>query len=231
MAAPRLGERSGPSRIERAPLGKQIADGIRGDILFGRITPGEKLRQQQLCEEYGTSRMPVRDALRQLTYEGFLVTDEGGHSVVARLHEQDLLDIYVIEGLLHGLAARRVAEQANEEKLADLGERHRQMVAAQDDDDVERMARLNWEFHRRINQLAESPKLSAALRTLALSIPKDYVVEFPRWMPRANKEHGEILEAMASGNGDRAEQLMRSHVEEAGRDLVDYLKQMGLELG
>jgi DNA-binding GntR family transcriptional regulator len=173
--------------------------------------------------------MPVRDALQQLAYEGFLAVSDG-RSVVAPLNKRDVLDIYVIEGLLHGLATRRVAERASNDDVAELRKRHKEMLEAEKDGDVERMASLNWHFHRRINQMANSPKLSAALRTLALSIPRDYVVEFPHWMHRANEEHGAILEVLATSDGDRAEALMRQHVEAAGRDLVDYLSAKGLGL-
>ena len=54
-------------RLDRTPLGQRIADALRHDILFGRLAPGTKLAQTQVCERFGTSRMPVRDALRQLT--------------------------------------------------------------------------------------------------------------------------------------------------------------------
>lgn len=217
-------------RLARAPLGRQIADALRRDVLFGHLAPGTRLGQQQLCEEFGTSRMPVRDALRQLTYEGFLVTDEGQHSVVAKLSRRDLHDIYVIEGLLHGLATKRVTEQATEEELDELDRRHDEMLGAERASDVESMADLNWHFHRRINQLARSRKLVTALRALALSIPRDYVVEFPEWVHRANEEHADILAAMRDRDGDKAELLMRQHVTDAGADLLSYLESKGLDL-
>lgn len=219
----------GGDRLDRSTLGRQIADAIRRDILLGRIDAGERLGQQQLCSRFGTSRMPVRDALRQLAYEGFVLSDGGRHAVVARMRRGDIEDTYAIEGTLHGFAARRVAETARDDEIADLRARHEEMVATESD--IGRLADLNYAFHRRINQLADSRKLLAALRTLALNIPRDYLVQFPEWAQRTNREHAEIVAAFEARDGERVEELMRAHVADAGRYLVRYLEDSGVDLG
>lgn len=218
----------GSDKLARATLGRQIAEAIRRDIVFGRLEPGTKLAQQQVCERFGTSRMPVRDALRQLQYEGFLTSDDGRHSVVARMSRRDIEDTFLIEGMLHAFAIRRVVQDATEDEVAELVERHEEMVERADD--LQAMAELNWHFHRRVNQMARSGKLVAALRTLALSIPRDFVVEFPDWVKRANDEHSQIVAAVTKRDADLAERLMRDHVASAGHDLVAYLELKGVDL-
>jgi DNA-binding GntR family transcriptional regulator len=215
-------------KLERSTLGRQIAEAIRREIIFGRMTPGTKLGQQQVCERFGTSRMPVRDALRQLTYEGFLVSDGGRHSVVAKMNAREIEDTFLIEGMLHGLAARRVAETAPQEALDELRARHEAMVASADD--AARTAELNWHFHRRINQLANSRKLTAALRTVGLLIPKDMMAEFPEWVGRATEEHHHIVAAMHERDGVKTESLVKEHVAWAGKDLVAFLERSGVDL-
>jgi DNA-binding GntR family transcriptional regulator len=218
------------AKVERAPLGRQIANVIRSDILFGRLKPGERVSQQQMCERYGTSRMPVRDALRQLTYEGFMVDDGSRHSVVASFSRADLNDIYLIEGMLHALAVRRVTERRDPDEVQELLDYHQAMLDAGGAGDSGRMAVLNYGFHRRINQLARSPKLLAVLRTHALSIPRDYIAQIPEWTTRANEQHAEIMEAVKAGRAATAERLMEKHVRDAGADLIDYLESHGVEL-
>lgn len=217
-----------PERLERATLGSQIADVVRRDIIFGRVRPGERLGQHQLCERFGTSRMPVRDALRQLNYEGFLAADGGRHLVVVRMRREDIRDTYEIEGMLHGLATRRVAQRGDAEAHAELRDFHERMVARERQ--LTEMADLNWRFHRRINHLAASQKLVAALRSLALQIPRDYLVEFPSWAHRANVEHAAIIDAVTTGRADEAESLMRQHVLAAGEDLIVFLESSGVDL-
>jgi DNA-binding GntR family transcriptional regulator len=215
-------------RVERSTLGSQIANSIRRAILFGQIPVGTRLGQQELCRRFGTSRMPVRDALRQLTYEGYLQIDGSRRSIVAPLSLRDLLDVYVIEGTLHGIAARRVAESAPMEAIINIVRQHEVMVSEAHTANTVHMAELNWNFHRDINHLAASPKLLAALRTLSLAIPRDYVVEFPQRIERANREHADIVAALTARDGDKAEVLMRAHVIEAGKGLVDYLQDKGV---
>lgn len=222
-------EESG-TKLERVPLGRQIANVVRNDILYGRLPAGAHIGQQELCERYGTSRMPVRDALRQLTYEGFVVDDGNGHSVVAPLTRSDLQDIYLIEGMLHALALRRVTERGDPEEVAELLSYHNEMVKAERDQQNDRMADLNWRFHRRINQLSRSPKLIAVIRLHSLSIPNDQLRQFPQWIERVNQEHADIMEAVKKGRAATAERLMKQHVIDAGNDLLAHLESQGMAL-
>jgi len=219
-----------PTKVSRVPLGRQIANVLRSDILYGRLPSGTRVGQQELCERYGTSRMPVRDALRQLTYEGFLHEDGTGHSVVTPLTRSDLKDIYLIEGMLHALALRRVTERGDPDEIAELVRYHEEMVEAHRRSETDRMADLNWQFHRRINHLARSPKLLAVIRTHTLSIPNDQVRQFPQWADRVNQEHAEIMEAVKRGRAATAERLMKRHVIAAGDDLLAHLESLGMAL-
>lgn len=219
-----------PVKVERTSLGKQIADLIRNDILYGRLVPGERISQQAICDNYGTSRMPVRDALRQLTYEGFLVDDGNGHALVAPLTQADISDVYLIEGMLHGLATRRVAERRDKDELTLLQNFHNGMLEAAAENANARMADLNWQFHREVNQLSRSRKLIAVLRRHSLVIPKDYLLQFPQWIDRANSQHEDILKLMWAGKGEASERRMRDHVVESGDDLIAYLGSLGMQL-
>jgi DNA-binding GntR family transcriptional regulator len=213
------------SRLNRASLGRQIAEAIRSDILFGRIPPETPLTQQELCERFGTSRMPVRDALRELTHTGLVTVDETGHTQVAPVKRSDLRDTYLVQGKLHGLATRMATEKASDEEISELREMHNAMVDAEQSDDSEKMAQVNHQFHRRINQLADSPRLLAVLKTLSALIPQHYAPEMPKWMKRANAEHAEVLHAMEAREAEQAAEMMESHVTAAVEDLIAYLEE------
>lgn len=213
-------------KLERKSLGAQIASSLRQDILFGRVRPGTRLSQQDLCNRFGTSRMPVRDALRELVYSGLLEQDGGRHAVVASLNRADLLDSFTIEGLLGGLAARKAVENATAEDITLLEDLHQRMQEGL----PEEVAALNWQFHRHINRMTKSRKLLAALRQVSLDVPRDYLTEFPEWAKRSHAEHEELLAAMREGNGERAEQVMIDHLVGSGRGLIDYLEERGLQV-
>ena len=106
--------------LNRKSLGDQIAQRLRDDILLGRIPPGTAINQQQLSEAYETSRIPVRDALRQLVHEGFLVSTPGGQPIVTKLTPDDIFDTFSVLALIHGRLARRATLTATAEELAGL---------------------------------------------------------------------------------------------------------------
>jgi DNA-binding GntR family transcriptional regulator len=214
-------------RLNRQSLGSQIAESLREDILLGRIREGSPVSQQQLCEEYGTSRMPVRDALQKLTHEGLIVSGPGGVSVVATLTSTDIRDAFEIEALVHGRAARRATLNATEEDVDQLADLHEKMIDAERQRNIDLVGELNRQFHRQLNHLARSPKLLAFLRNASVGIPRAYLIEMPEWASRANQAHAEVLAAIRERDADRVERLIRDLVTESGADLLAYLVRTG----
>jgi DNA-binding GntR family transcriptional regulator len=230
-ASEALNESPGPRKsIERSLLSQQIANHIRRDILRGVIKPDTRLSQQQLCEEFGTSRMPVRDALRVLAHEGLLITDSARHTIVAPMSRQDLLDAYLVEGILSGVAAQRASEVATPEDVAKLIEMHQLVVGATKAKDKSRTADLNWNLHRTINRLAGSRKILAAIKQVSLDLPRNLLIESPEWNEKSNREHDQILERMAAKDHEAVNRLMTEHVVTSGQSLIDYLEEQGLIL-
>lgn len=216
--------------IERKLLSSQIVDALRRDILLGILKPGTKVSQQRLCELYGTSRMPVRDALRALVHEGLMVVDEGRHILVAPLSRTDLLDAFTIEGVLTGIAAERASQRATIGDLDQLDELHDGMIHAARADELSTMVELNWQLHRQVNRLAGSRKLLVSLRKVSLDLPRDFLEHVPKWSSQSNREHAEILAAMRARRHARARVRMQEHVVNSGRGLVEFLESQGLEL-
>lgn len=212
----RLGPRSASNRLMRASLGRQVAKALRNDILFGHLPAGQILSQEQVCAQFQTSRMPVRDAFRQLLHEGFLLPTKGNQVRVAAFTEVDIEDMFYIEATLHSLATKRATERAAESELEKLADLHEQMMACSAERDVRTMSDLNRLWHQRINYLATSPKLLAALRAVSLNILDVFLLEHPEWIERSNREHAKIMEAMKRRDGESAEQTMFGHVKASG---------------
>jgi DNA-binding GntR family transcriptional regulator len=91
--------------LERLLAHDEIADALRWDIVFGRIPPGTRLSQSQLSRRFGTSRLRVRDGLRTLQHEGWLLTDRTRRPTVARPSRDEILDAFIAEAALFSLAA------------------------------------------------------------------------------------------------------------------------------
>jgi DNA-binding GntR family transcriptional regulator len=215
-------------RLNRQSLGNQIATRLRQEILLGRLPPGRPVSQQQLCEQYGTSRMPVRDALVKLTNEGLIEGTPGGHSVVARITAEDILDAFDIEAVVHGRAGRRAVARATDDEIATLKALHGEMLSAARAKDFDRLTDLNWSFHKNINVMARSAKLLAVIRSTSLDIPRAYLSALPGSVTKVNREHAAIVKSFVDRDADRVEALIHRHVADAGADLATYLSDQGL---
>ena len=215
--------------LQRDPLGNQIADTLRREILLGVLPPGTQVSQQQLCERFGTSRMPVRDALRELVHEGLMTLDSARHIVVAPLSKQDLLDAFTIEGVLTGMAAERASQRASAADLDSLERLHQAMLEASEQNRQTAMVELNWSFHRKINHMSGSRKLIVALRKVSVDLPRDFLEQVPEWNVTSNADHARILAAMRAEKHKTAGKYMAEHVTESGRGLVEHLSDHGVK--
>lgn len=218
------------SQLDKKSLSQQIYIALKQDILFGRLKFDERVNQEALCKRFGTSRMPVRDALKRLTYDGFLVQLPGDKVAVSRFNRIDLEDTFQVESMIHGLATRRATERASEEEILHLQALNEQMSSALASGETERLAALDREIHYRVNRYARSPKLVAALRAISLDIPRQFLVRFPDEAGRSIKQHGSIILNMTAGNPKEAEAEMITHVRDSGDKLIGALLENGMPL-
>jgi DNA-binding GntR family transcriptional regulator len=209
--------------VLRLPLGSQVARAIRRDIILGRLRPGTVLVQERLCETYGVSRVPIRDALLTLLSEGFVQRNRRNQMVSAEWAPNDLIDTFHIEALLCGLAARLATANATEDELQELDELLQRGENAGDPPDRSITAEVSWQFHRGVNRAARSRRLITSLRAVSVSFVQDFMKEVPDWWCHSREQHRAILEAMRAREADRAEMLMREHFEEAGRHVSQFL--------
>jgi DNA-binding GntR family transcriptional regulator len=211
--------------VRRETVGAQIVAELRRDILFGRIPVGETLSQEGMCQRYQTSRMPVRDALRQLAYEGFVERLPGNRLRVSKLDRNDLLDMFWIEATVHALATKRATERSRDatDALAGLRSMQQEMNECARRGDFVLASAINRRFHRAINYMANSPKLMSTLRNVSLGIQGDFIAEVPEWLARSIEEHDEIIDAMERGDGDRAGELMFLHTQGSALKIIDDL--------
>ena len=100
-------------------IADQVFDILERDILTGEYPRGEVLTEARLCEKLGVSRTPVREALLRLEQEHLVLSSSRGMRVLG-LEPGDIEDIYEIRMRVEGLAARRAAERAGEEEIAQL---------------------------------------------------------------------------------------------------------------
>jgi DNA-binding GntR family transcriptional regulator len=208
-------------RIRRSNLSRQIAERLRNDIVHGRIEAGTHLIQDEICERFGTSRIPVRDALQQLTHEGLLI-QQGQQRVVVSLGGEELEEVHSLIALLHGWAAGQAAIKASDDELDELAAVCQDAVETEDRYEFGHLA---MQFHRKINLLAHSSRLIRTLVGFRQIVPRTVPFSIPEQMKPSKERHIAILNAIRSRDPELAERLTRSHSMIGVELLVRSLKQ------
>jgi DNA-binding GntR family transcriptional regulator len=210
-------------RTDRANLKEDAANYLRELILTGELRPNSKIDQEEIAQRLGISRLPVREALIGLSQEGLVVTPPRRGAFVAELQRADVLDHYLIYGLVSGIAAERAAKSLGDEELAELRRVHEELLSASDPELAEE---LNFQFHRIINTAASS-RLRAVLRLLRRSLPSHFYTFVPDWREHAIAQHARVLAAIEVHDGTAARSAMETHLTDAGVDAVTILEAAG----
>ncbi|MFD0146787.1 MULTISPECIES: GntR family transcriptional regulator [unclassified Streptomyces] len=190
-----------------------VCTAIRDDIVTGVFERGSRLTEEQLARRYGVSRVPVREALRTLESEGFVITRRHAGAQVAEPTEQEAADLLDVRSLLEPLGAARAAQRRTEAHLkvlrglVRLGQERARQGQAED------LRPLGGWFHETLAQASGSPALTALLIQLRHKIDWMYAIELPSQPAEAWAEHGAIVDAVARGDAERARALTATHAE------------------
>jgi len=214
-----------PEDLDRYSLRGRIFAKVRDDILSGRYHSGDILVENKLAEEFGVSRTPVREAIRQLELEGLVKTVPNRGVVVEGISSRDVKDIYTIRGLIESLAARWAAQRITPEELQQL----REIVELQEfytaKNDVEQVTRLDTKFHELILNACKSKPLKHALSGFVAYAQRARVasLKVPGRIKQTLAEHKAIYEAIAARDPDEAERAVNLHVMKAEKNLITQL--------
>ena len=201
-----------------AVLETQIVNGLRG--------PGTRLDERALAEEFGVSRTPIREAFRQLASIG-LVEDLGRRGIIVSKHcASDLLDAFLVVAELEGIAARLAAQRISDEVLQSAQEANELCQKAVSIMDVSGFNSANMIFHNSIIKGAKNRLLHDQLATARpVTFPfRHHISRLPGYMEKSLEEHSNVLSALSKGDADRAQELMFSHVDLQGEQVVSLLR-------
>ena len=198
-------------------LGGRVFQKIREDILNGRYTEHDELRENTLGKELGVSRTPVREALRQLELEGLVTIIPNRGARVTGISRKDIWDIYVMRSMLEGLCARWAAEHITEEQLEELEEAillSEFQIKKESGFNASQITVLDGKFHAILYEASGSRILGHVLTDFHNYVKmarKSSVVSEER-ARKSIREHRQILRAIRDRDADMAEQLANEHI-------------------
>ena len=180
-------------------------------ILDGTYGPGEKLTELHIAKEFGTSQAPVREALKELESAGLVHSEAYKGTRVREVTDADIRDAYFARGLLEQGAAES-AVHSLQDHLDELQAAYDGMFQAAEQRDFAAQAACNYQFHRLIMQHSGNQVLLRLWDSLAFEARTRARLNRPEADPAQDVlSHLPILEAIASGNGQHAGQLLREH--------------------
>lgn len=206
-----------------AQITEVIADALRVEILQGLLPSNLPLRQDELAERFGVSKIPVREALYQLKAEGLVTFFPNRGAVVAELSSAEVDEIYAMRIALETLALRRAIPHLT---IANLAEAATLLDAIEQEKSIARWGELNWEFHALLYQPANVPRLMEWVRLLHINVAR-YLVIFLvglEYQATSQREHRAILEACRQGQIETAVTLLEQHLQAAANKLVAFLQ-------
>ena len=216
--------------VRRRSMEEELYLQMREAILSGDIAGGERLVQEDIAGRFGTSRIPVRDALRRLEADGLVETDARGVYSVSRFGVEDLKETYSLRELLEGHVVAHACAQLSDEDLNELEQLQRDMDPAQPDGDAEAYVALNQRFHRALYDAANQPRAQKIIMSLWLGMPPLTPITIENRMAESSQEHWTILKALRAGDAEGAAHAMRAHIATAGRALLEHVGTGGVSL-
>lgn len=232
------------ARLSGQALVDHLGVTIRGQIMEGVIPPGTWLRQETLASEFGVSRTPVREALRQLQASGVLEVLPRRGALVRGPTPREIREAYFVRSELEGSAAELAAERITDEQLSRLaGAETLFREAVEDFTSVEpggagQIGKGSWAaandlFHDVILEACGNRCLRDTVYHLYLSFPRNLTwvaLASSSRLLRANAdEHMEIRQCIEQRNGDTAREAMRRHVRAAG-ELVAHRTELAQDV-
>jgi len=211
---------------QERPRYDDVVSGIRDLIIEGDIAAGARISERELCDRFGVSRTPLREALKVLASEGLVELTPNRGARVTRLTEQDVEDMFEVMGTLEALAGELAAQRITDEELAEVKAMHYQMALHHARHELMAYFRLNQAIHRKIFEISRNRSLVTVYNTLAGRIRRPrYLANISetRWA-QALKEHEAILAALEAKDGAALGLILKDHLRNTSETVKQALR-------
>lgn len=212
--------------ISRLSLHDQVAVRLRTMLVEGRIAPGAKLNERELCEQLRVSRTPLREAIKLLAAEGLVDLLPNRGAAAVKLTEADILNTFEVLASLEGLSGELAAQRITDEEIAEMRATHYEMMASFTRRDLSGYYRLNAKIHTAINDAARNPVLSSTYRSINARVQS---LRFrtnqneAKWK-HAVGEHEQMLEAFAKRDGAALRAVLTEHLIRKRDTVLDLMR-------
>lgn len=210
---------------QRSNLAQEVRRMLEDEINDGRLMPGDALDERQLAERFKVSRTPIREAIYQLSAQGLVRAIPRQGVYVSRMSLKELLAMFELQAELEGICARFAARRMTGEQRESLKEnleRQRECIAK---NDALQYAQENADFHELIYRGSHNRFLAEQARHIRrrTEIYRQNTFQREGRARESCDEHARVVEAIATGKGDAAYEMMREHISVGGRGFAEFV--------
>jgi len=200
--------------IARRSLHAEVIERLRDMIVEGELLPGSRVPERALCERFGISRTPLREALKVLASEGLVELLPNRGARIVALSAADVDELFEVLAGLEALAGELACERMSRRELQVVRRAHDAMVRCFKTGDLSTYFRLNQEIHQRIVDAAGNETLRHVHENLAGRIKRARFtanLSGERWR-QAVEEHEQIIVALEARDGDGLGRVLKKHL-------------------
>jgi len=197
------------------PLHQQVIDNLRDMIIESEIAPGSRVPERELCEMFGISRTPFREAMKVLESERLVELIPNRGAIVSQPTSELTQQKFELLTVLEGAAARWASERAKESEIDNLEEIAKKMTAHYESRDVARYFRVDQQFHQEIVNISKNDDLIHIHKNLLLHLRRSRYKSLLSHDDHLRQlfvdDHSKIIDAMRARDGQRAEHVIVEH--------------------
>ncbi|MFZ5918515.1 MAG: GntR family transcriptional regulator [Chloroflexota bacterium] len=214
--------------LPRVVLSDRVKEYIVEAVLSGELGPGDRIVESSMARELGVSQAPVREAIRDLVLLGFLETEPYKGTSVRSFTPEELWETYTVRAALESLAARLAATHLTADDADKLQSILDEMMEAARQQDRDRLVQLDNRFHETILKISRNKTLHQLWKTLQFGTWSIVTYRKSSYDPAyLAARHGELLEALKSGDPEQAAHAMQHHIEDMGKPPEDMRIEKG----
>jgi DNA-binding GntR family transcriptional regulator len=202
------------SKIQHRNLYGEVADRVRDMIERGELASGERIPERELCETFGVSRTPLREALKVLASEGLVELLPNRGARVKQLTYKMVKDTYDLMGALEGLSGELACQRISDEEIDAICALHEQMLIHYRDRRQTEYFQVNQQIHESLLNASGNEVLLEMYNNLSQRVKR---VRYSKKMTeafwrQAVEDHEEMVSALRARNGKRLGQILRDHL-------------------
>jgi DNA-binding GntR family transcriptional regulator len=218
-----------PQAITRTSLHHELVGRLQTLIINADLEPGSKVPEKLLCDQFGVSRTPLREALKVLASDGLVRLEPNRGAWVTRVTIEEVEEVFPVLGALEALSGKLACQNITEAEIEAVRVLHEQMMQSYRERDLDAYFSINQKIHRAILLAARNGTLTSSCEALSLRMQRArYLANMTqgRWQ-EAVQEHERILKFLVARDGPNLARTLMDHMNSKRLSVVQWLQSEG----